>query len=475
MFGRKTITLAHAADDAVDQHVADGAGGQQGVDALANPPDERLNPPLGVGAEAERAPEHQPHEEEEDGEAPQLVGHQRVDERRCGAFGPLAGGERLLERSGDEAVLLVGNRRLDILAQRLGDALRLAVANLHPLGEAFAAAQPLLDLVVALEHLHRVVARREGLGQLAAVFVHVAVEPADALLDHGTQTDVDVAHPLVAVLVDRNHGVEQRFDALVVARLDGNHRHAEHAAQTVVVERGAAGVQLVVHVERHYDARVYINQFGSQIEVAFEVRGHHRVDNHVGVVLLDVAAHVALLGRISREGVGARQVGHPERIAAVGAAPPLGIDRHAAVVAHMLVTARDGVEQRGLAAVGVAHQGDFDVAAALVNHPLDTARFGKRIPLRGTSRRIVNHLTGLFVGQLLCFAVGEHLHHVGLAAPQRDVVTHDLVFDGVLQRCIEQHLDALPPHEAHLHDSATEAAVTVHLENRCRFAGLQIR
>ena len=301
------------------------------------------------------------------------------------------------------------------------------------------------------------------------------MEPADALLDHGTQTDVDVAHPLVAVLVDRNHGVEQRFDALVVARLDGNHRHAEHAAQTVVIERGTTGIQLIVHIERHYDARVYINQFGSQIEVAFEVRGHHRVDNHVGVVLLDVAAHVALLGRISREGVGARQVGHPERIAAVGAAPPLGIDRHAAVVAHMLVTARDGVEQRGLAAVGVAHQGDFDVAAPLVNHPLDTARFGKRIPLRGTSRRIVNHLTGLFVGQLLRFAVGEHLHHVGLAAPQRDVVTHDLVFDGVLQRCIEQHLDALPPHESHLHDSATEAAVTVHLENRRRFAGLQIR
>ena len=51
--------------------------------------------------------------------------------------------------------------------------------------------------------------------------------------------------------------------ASIVARLYGNHRHAQHAAQTAVIEFRAAVLQLVEHVERHDHARVYINQFGS--------------------------------------------------------------------------------------------------------------------------------------------------------------------------------------------------------------------
>ena len=71
------------------------------------------------------------------------------------------------------------------------------------------------------------------------------------------------------------------------------------------------------------------------------------------------------------------------------------------------------------------------------------------------------------------FAVGEHLDHIGLAAPQRDVVAHDLIFDRVLQGGIQDHLDPLSADESHFHDAAAEATVSHHLDDRPRFAGFK--
>ena len=99
-----------------------------------------------------------------------------------------------------------------------------------------------------------------------------------------------------------------------------------------------------------------------------------------------MAAHVTLFGRVGRKGVGARQVGHFETVAAVAAVPDLGADRHAAVIADVFVTARNGVEKRGLAAVGVAHQCHADRAAVTVDDFVDrraavirTGRLGRRV------------------------------------------------------------------------------------------------
>ena len=145
-------------------------------------------------------------------------------------------GVGLLERPLYEPVFLVGESRLDILAQGFGDALRLAVADLHPLGIAAAAAQLFLDLPVAFEHLHGIVAWREGLGQFAAVVAHVVLEPPEPLLDDGAHVYMDVAYALVLVFVHGDHGVQQRLDAFAVACLDGYHRYAEHPSQVVVIE-----------------------------------------------------------------------------------------------------------------------------------------------------------------------------------------------------------------------------------------------
>ena len=58
-----------------------------------------------------------------------------------------------------------------------------------------------------------------------------------------------------------------------------------------------------------------------------------------------------------------------------------------------------------------------------------------------------------------------NLYHVGFLVSQRHLVAHNLVFHGVLQRCVKQHLNALSLNEAHLNDALTEAAMAVHLHD----------
>ena len=297
---------------------------------------------------------------------------------------------------------------------------------------------------------------------------------------------MDMAHALVAVFVDIDHGVQQSVDAAVVARLDGHHRHAQHATQILVVEGGSAGLQLVVHVERHDHTRVYVDQFGGQVKIAFQIRGDHGVYHHIGNARSQMMTHVTLLGRVGREGVGAGQVGDLEAVAAVDAAADLGADGHAAVIAHVFVTARDGVEQRGFAAVGVAYQRHRDGSRAACHHFVDArATFctGLRssecvVPFRFPAGAVMMVML-VMMAAMSAFevfgglAVGEHLDHVGFAAAQRNVVAHDLVFDRVFQGRIQKHFDPLSADESHLHDAAAEASVAHHLDDRPRFAGFK--
>ena len=92
------------------------------------------------------------------------------------------------------------------------------------------------DLLVAFEQLHGEIPRREVLGQLVAVGTQTLVQRPERLLDDRAVVDMDMAHAGIPIFVDGDHRVEQLLDALAVARLDGHHRHAEHAAQVVVIQ-----------------------------------------------------------------------------------------------------------------------------------------------------------------------------------------------------------------------------------------------
>ena len=145
----------------------------------------------------------------------------------------------------------------------------------------------------------------------------------------------------------------------------------------------------------------------------------------------------------------------------------LGVHRHAAVVAHMLVSSRGYVEERRFATVGVAHQRHGNHATSVGRHRLHAAfqlqpcllAFAV-IGLEGGQRR-----GGGQAFVVARFSFAYHLHEFGLLATQRNLIAHDFVFNGVVQRCVEHHLHGFAAHKAHFHNAFAKATVAVHLHN----------
>ena len=167
------------------------------------------------------------------------------------------------------------------------------------------------------------------------------------------------------------------------------------------------------------------------------------------------------LGRIDTQGVCAGQVDDVDAVALVADAALLGADGDAGVVADVLVGAADHVEQGGLAAVGIAEQGHVDDLLAVVVSMILRMVDGDDMDVRN----------GVHVG----FALYGDFDEVGFGAAQRDLVAHDGVLDGVVERGVEHDVDYAPLDEAHLHDALAEGAMAKYLDDHALLAGLQIR
>lgn len=115
----------------------------------------------------------------------------------------------------------------------------------------------------------------------------------------------------------------------------------------------------------------------------------------------------------------------------------LGIYRDTAIVSYSFMGTGGEIEQRGLSAVRITHQSNGDDRLLLFLLSL----------LRNVTA------AGYLLGSL-------HLYHLGLLAAQTNLITHDVVFDRVLQRSVEQHFDGLSLDKSHLQDAFTEASVS---------------
>jgi len=72
-----------------------------------------------------------------------------------------------------------------------------------------------------------------------------------------------------------------------------------------------------------------------------------------------------------------------------------------------------------------------------------------------------------------CLLLAHHFDHLGLLASQRDFVAENLVFDRVLEGCVQDDLHGLSLDEAHLDDALAESAVAQHLHDDALLAGMQ--
>ena len=151
--------------------------------------------------------------------------------------------------------------------------------------------------------------------------------------------------------------------------------------------------------------------------------------------------------------------------------PFLGVHRHAAVVAHVLVAAGSDVEQGRLAAVRVAHQGDADHVVALGGDVLH--RLFEVVLLPGGVEIHVEILMLVDLFPRLLFT--DDFDARGFLAAERHLIPQDLVLDRILQRGVEHDADGLALDETHLDQALAETAVTGHFGDHGALSCLQVR
>ena len=146
----------------------------------------------------------------------------------------------------------------------------------------------------------------------------------------------------------------------------------------------------------------------------------------------------------------------------------LGIDGHAAVVAHMLVTSGSHVEEGCLSAIRISDQSHLDDLAALLRH---RSHFTLHPFLLRLKRR-----QGLECrAHEFCLALADHLDLVRLITSEGNLIAYDLILDGITKRGIKDDLHLIALHKTHFYYPLTEAAVTVYLYDHATFSRLQFR
>ena len=207
-------------------------------------------------------------------------------------------------------------------------------------GVGFHLAHAFLQQFLALQHL-------DGLESVGAVFLHD--------LRHGFFHRLGVFQGLGGGGRLGQHQADELGNAGLLQRTDGHHRAAQLAAQRGGIDADAALLQQIAHVQGNHHGQAGFHELGAQVQVALQVGGIHHVDNHVRLIFQQILAGHDFLRRIGGKGINARQILQLDFLV-LGQLAALAVHGHAGPVAHILVSAGQLVEQRGLAAVRVACQ-----------------------------------------------------------------------------------------------------------------------
>ena len=457
---------ADPGDHAVDQQVLQPAVPEEGADEIPETPDEPFDPVHRVLSERKGRPEHhvQQHDENRECRPP-------VREGPAGTVFHVAVvgfGQGAL----DEGVFRIDDGRFGVGAEEFPDARGFFVAGGGEFRGIGQGGEQFFDVAVVFQVFDRQVAGRIA-GAEALIRPDQVAEAVYAAFQLGAVVDVDMAGELrIGLFIDPDHRIEKFGDPFTAAADRRAHRDAEQVAELGGVEPVALRPQFVVHVQRHDDAEVHVDELRGEIEVAFDIRGVDDVDDDVRHGFDQVLAHIEFFGAVGGKRIGAGQVDKGDVVVLVAEAALLGIDGHAAVVADMLMAAGSHVEKGGLPAVGIADEGDTQGVTALVRN-MGECFFEQLMLLTGRCFQSLQMLIGH--EGVTSFRLADHLDIGGLLAAEGQLVTDDFVFDRIAERGIQHDADRLAADKAHLDQTLAETAVSVDADDDAPFPRLQIR
>ena len=221
-----------------------------------------------------------------------------------------------------------------------------------------------LGVLIILQQLDREVSGRVALAD-GIICLQIFLDMFDAMFYLMSVVDVDMAIVSAGIFlafVEFDDGLEELVHASAIGEDGRNHRDTEEFAQFVVVDVIATLLGFIKHVEGADHADVHVYQLGGEIEIALQVAGVDDVDDDIRRMLDELLAHIEFFWRISREGIGTRQIYQIEVVAVEIGFAHLGIHGYTAIVAYAFVSTRSKVEEGSLAAVWISHQCHVDDA-----------------------------------------------------------------------------------------------------------------
>ena len=165
-----------------------------------------------------------------------------------------------------------------------------------------------------------------------------------------------LARWLLLVLRHVHCVLHQLFNAFSLCGGDWHHRDSQDALHLVYADASAVAAEFVHHIERQHHWDLQLHKLDGQVQVALNVVGVRDINDTFHILLQDEAAGNYLLRRVRRQGIDSRQVRDAGLRMAFDNAI-LAVHGHAGEVAHVLVGARQDIEQRGFSAVLLSCQG----------------------------------------------------------------------------------------------------------------------
>ena len=292
---------------------------------------------------------YQEHDDREDGQTQPTVGDHAVnligDGQLTGALLLVAG----LDHLGDVHITLIGDNTLGVVAQLILGGLDVGLDVLHRVGGHI---QLLQHLAVALKDLDGVPALL-GFGQ---VMQGGFLDVGNGMLHRAGE---GVHGNGLAVAGGVNRGLGGLHDALALQSGNLTDLAAQLTGQFAEVDLIAVLADNVHHVDGHNHRDTQLGQLRGQVQVALQVGTVDQVQDCIRALGDQVITGNDFFQRVRRQGVNAGQVGDDDVVVLAQAAFLLFYG-NAGPVAHKLIGAGQGVEQRGFTAVRVACQCDFN-------------------------------------------------------------------------------------------------------------------
>ena len=81
------------------------------------------------------------------------------------------------------------------------------------------------------------------------------------------------------------HHTDQLIDSLILACRNRHDRTAQMRTQLIHIDAVSAGCHLVHHIQRNHHRLLQLHQLQRQIEVSFNIRGIHDIDDQIRIIL----------------------------------------------------------------------------------------------------------------------------------------------------------------------------------------------